>query len=324
VDLDNDVDLDDFGYFAKCYTGSIPTDRLCECRFLDIDHDRDVDSDDFALFMENYTGEPLDCHGHTLQDRFDMMLAGTLIDCNANGAPDDCDLSGGVSQDINANAIPDACDCPTLDTVGFEPLRRPKNRYLTVEPGNAGVSTAIRVTLTGVNGLEPFNGQTRWAGPPSSNPDENSSDAERTMTAAELQCDPHYLNWGDLGRIHLFGAEIVPDSTYDVQVVQEGCESIFTDRRNYSEPFTFRTGKWGDLVEPFSGSFDAGAQPDFTDIAALVTKFTADPQSPDKARMQLQPNTPDPSQPITFSDIANVVDAFTGSPYPFAGPTECP
>ena len=104
-----------------------------------------------------------------------------------------------------------------------------------------------------------------------------------------------------------------------------GCAVNVDDESAYSEfPVTIRTATWGDVAEPFATTEGAAAQPDFTDIAALVTKFTADPQSPDKARMQLQPNTPDPSQPITFSDIANVVDAFTGSPYPFAGPTECP
>jgi hypothetical protein len=40
--------------------------------------------------------------------------------------------------------------------------------------------------------------------------------------------------------------------------------------------------------------------------------------------MQLQPGTADPSQPITFSDIAVAIDAFTGSAYPFPGPTACP
>ena len=31
-------------------------DRLCDCRFLDIDHDRDVDAADYALFATAMTG----------------------------------------------------------------------------------------------------------------------------------------------------------------------------------------------------------------------------------------------------------------------------
>jgi hypothetical protein len=38
----------------------------------------------------------------------------------------------------------------------------------------------------------------------------------------------------------------------------------------------------------------------------------------------LQPNIPDPSQAISFSDIAAAVDAFTGGAYPFEGPGDCP
>ena len=104
-----------------------------------------------------------------------------------------------------------------------------------------------------------------------------------------------------------------------------GCAVNLDDQSAYSEfPVTIRTGKWGDVAEPFATAEGAAAQPDFTDVAALVNKFTADPAGLNKSFTQLQPNTPDPSQPITFSDIAVVVDAFTGSPYPFAGPTECP
>ncbi|MEO6710007.1 MAG: hypothetical protein ABIP42_10545, partial [Planctomycetota bacterium] len=32
-------------------------------------------------------------------------------DCNGNGVPDACDISGGFSNDLNGNGIPDECDC---------------------------------------------------------------------------------------------------------------------------------------------------------------------------------------------------------------------
>lgn len=47
-DFDGDVDLDDAAMLHACMTGPIRTDRLCDCRFLDIDHDGDVDLADFT------------------------------------------------------------------------------------------------------------------------------------------------------------------------------------------------------------------------------------------------------------------------------------
>ncbi len=38
-------------------TGPVDTDRLCECRFLDLDHDRDVDLADFSTFQNLFTAE---------------------------------------------------------------------------------------------------------------------------------------------------------------------------------------------------------------------------------------------------------------------------
>jgi hypothetical protein len=55
-DFDGDVDLDDAASLHDCLTGPGDFDRLCACRFLDIDHDRDVDLEDFVLFQRNYTG----------------------------------------------------------------------------------------------------------------------------------------------------------------------------------------------------------------------------------------------------------------------------
>jgi len=39
----------------------------------------------------------------------------TMVDCNANGVPDDCDILTGSSTDLNGNGVPDECDptpCP--------------------------------------------------------------------------------------------------------------------------------------------------------------------------------------------------------------------
>ena len=46
-----------------------------------------------------------DCDGNGVCDALE-----TLPDCNANGAPDACDIAGGVALDCNENGVPDACD----------------------------------------------------------------------------------------------------------------------------------------------------------------------------------------------------------------------
>ncbi|MCH8251539.1 MAG: hypothetical protein IID36_03700, partial [Planctomycetes bacterium] len=63
ADFDGHIDLKDAAAFQNCMTGpgdfdgtTGGFDRLCDCRFLDIDHDRDVDADDHALFAGAMTG----------------------------------------------------------------------------------------------------------------------------------------------------------------------------------------------------------------------------------------------------------------------------
>jgi len=39
-------------------TGPIETDRLCDCRFFDMDHDRDIDLTDLTLFQTAFGAVP--------------------------------------------------------------------------------------------------------------------------------------------------------------------------------------------------------------------------------------------------------------------------
>src|SRR5262249_70818 len=44
---------------------------------------------------------------------FSLVLTGPPVagsDCNANGIPDACDITNGISIDCNANGIPDSCE----------------------------------------------------------------------------------------------------------------------------------------------------------------------------------------------------------------------
>ncbi|HUU94503.1 MAG TPA: FG-GAP repeat protein [Phycisphaerae bacterium] len=54
-----------------------------------------------------------DCNANGLPDDCDIT-AGTSADCQLNGAPDECDIAAGISDDANTNGIPDECE-PGLD-----------------------------------------------------------------------------------------------------------------------------------------------------------------------------------------------------------------
>ncbi len=66
ADFDGDVDLKDYTEAARCLDGpdfleryrTDPTDTLCDCRFLDLDHDNDVDLRDMARFQNAFGLKP--------------------------------------------------------------------------------------------------------------------------------------------------------------------------------------------------------------------------------------------------------------------------
>ncbi len=41
---------------------------------------------------------------------FEFQMVSPLVDCNANGVADTCDIADGISLDCNANVVPDECD----------------------------------------------------------------------------------------------------------------------------------------------------------------------------------------------------------------------
>lgn len=208
--------------------------------------------------------------------------------------------------------------CNSIQMPIDEPVAFPKNRYISFVPQNAGIQTAIRVTLANLpSPFESFNGQIRWVGPPQSHTEAPVDPT--SFVAATLQCDPYFHDWSADGLVHIYGAEIVPGATYDIQAV--ACDTAV--EANFSGPLTIKTAKWGDVVEPFSPPSPT-VQPDIADIGALVDKFTVTPGAPAKVRAQLHPNVPVPGASIDFTDISNCVDAFRGLPYPYVGPSDCP
>ncbi len=54
-DADTDVDLSDFGYLQRCFSGSGVT-PISGCQYADLDGDNDVDANDFTLFKNCFGG----------------------------------------------------------------------------------------------------------------------------------------------------------------------------------------------------------------------------------------------------------------------------
>ena len=62
-----------------------------------------------------------------------------------------------------------------------------------------------------------FENQVRWVGPSDEYPE--GANPTPTFTAAQLQCEPHFQDWGTIELLHVYGAEILPSSVYDDQTI---------------------------------------------------------------------------------------------------------
>jgi hypothetical protein len=158
-------------------------------------------------------------------------------------------------------------------------------------------------------------------------------DPQVLFTAAQLQCDPHFRDWSEAalladdlpsGLVHVFGEEIVPSSSYVVQVVHETCGENLDCEYVYSDPLTITTVRWGDVVEPFQDPSPAVlSQPDFFDVSTVIDKWqNIDIFAPITARADLDPQVP--NQALNFFDISAVIDAWSSLAYPYAITTSCP
>jgi hypothetical protein len=144
-----------------------------------------------------------------------------------------------------------------------------------------------------------------------------------TFVAAQLQCDPYFHDWGTVDVLHVFGAEILPHSSYTVQHIHTTCQSSLDVEQAYSQALVLASGYHGDVVAPFDGDPGVELPVDFLDIAAVVAKFLGSLE-PSQVRAQLSPNVVDVANPVDFQDIAISVEAFVDGVYRFEGPSTCP
>ena len=223
---------------------------------------------------------------------------------------------------------------PPIDPANSETPAFPKNRFLSLVPGNAGRLAAIRVTFVDLpDPYDAWEGVKMWVGEPQAI-SENAGKVDPaeapgwpTFTAVTFHCalqPEDYRNWSTLGTIHLYHEGIVPGGTYDVQEIHQLCDPAV--EASYSLPLRLDTSIWADIVS--NCATDPCGPPDGvvgipTDVTAVLDKFKNLDGAPIKARADIEPQIPDHS--ISITDVTYVLDAFRGSPYPFSpsGPPPC-
>lgn len=195
-------------------------------------------------------------------------------------------------------------------------IQNEKSRYLTTPVPQASVAgadpVAVRVELVDSALFPGSIGQVRWAGAPST-----VADGSNSISIAPLQCEPNVQSWDGATLLHLFGVEVVPESTYESRTATADCIALGTVDC-MSDPFVVSTSQWGDAVGPWGGP----NQPNFADITGMVDKFKDVASAPSLTRTDLVPDVP--NQVTNFADISAGVEAFKGVSYPFAGPATCP
>lgn len=270
----------------------------------------------------------VDCGGgQSLSAVGDVELLGTIGQLDAGRMTGGAfAITGGFWAVTATGTACPSSSSPLPDLIGAEVST--KNRFLSFRVADAGQMQAIRVTLSEL--LAPFanwNGATLWVGAPFDVSELGSKDdgTPPTFNATFLQCDPFFMDWGAVGVVHVFDAGIVPNSVYEVQVINRGC-SVDAEQ-NFSEALVLPTSAWGDAVGVFDGGAGAWTAPNGTvdvafDVVALLDKFANRPGAPIKARADLEPAIIDFK--INITDVTRALDAFAGQPFPFLpGPMPC-
>ena len=225
--------------------------------------------------------------------------------------------TGNLTLEYEEPSVPPEPPSQPNDHEGYD-----KVRYISFTAGNAGVSTALRVTLTDLPApFEEFEGTECWVGEPQQ-VSENAGKIVHTegwadFMSAKLDGTPYCMDWSTVGVLHVTDNDIIPDAVYDVQAVPCTCD--FNNEVYYSAPLTITTSTWGDLVGtcavlPCTAPDGIVGIP--TDVTACLDKFKNLPNTVIKSRADIEPNFPD--WLVNISDVTLALDAFRGFAYPAA------
>ena len=312
----------------------------CGNNFAEPDEDCDgTDSADCPTrCLGNCTCPPKVC-GNNFVDPGEECDGTDNANCGGFGCRDATDPAGECT-----------CKCGVVPSAPMEPepaLPNPddlipnatgtKERYISfsLNMADAGKDTGLRVKLTslhqpaapvppGTPSFATFQGQYRYVNLLGTGTCPDSAVRVTTVKCAVLSCTPEYRDWTTLiagTALHVTGAEIVPDSTYDVSHLAASCAGTEASCTGASVEFPVKTARWGNVDG--SGT-NAAADVNVTDITTVVNKVK-DLASGTvvKPRAQVQPQIPVTTSNVNVLDIANTVDAVKFKAYPFTM-SNCP
>ena len=283
-----------------------------------------------------------DCNNNLVDDACDIGCGAPLSHCDVYGC--------GGSADRTGNGIPDECEAPPQVIPESVAVKTRAISFSAPPPAVAtGVAgqTAIRVTMIDLQNPVPPNLPTspppnfsafesatctavgeanccaRWVGKPGTFLESQDTPGIGNFKAARVQCTPYYHDWGSEGLLHVVGAEVLPSSSYKVEVFAASCMGNEAACLDVSAPVTIGTRRLGDIAAAFNPP-STTTQPDAIDVTQLVNKIKNITGAPPKVEAQLQPNLPELNADINALDIVAVVDAVKQFAYAFSGPCPCP
>ncbi len=328
-DMDGDLDVDqaDIAELVQVILGT---------HFGDVDLDGDRDADDQAIVDASVSGPnpciasatcgwadgDTNCDGvvdATDQATFAVLEAGTFVAI-------ECPVFPVEGEKIRALSIDFSGPSAVAAGTGFAIRVRPMDLQNPVPPNappfpapNFGAFEVGSCTAVGE-----ANGCARWVGRPLTFLESQDSPGIGNYRAARLQCTPYYHDWTGEAVVHLFAAEIMPSSSYQLDLYPSDCKGLeATCQTAIPSVGTLATRRHGDIAAPFNPP-SISTQPDSLDVGAAVAKFKNLPGALPKAAVQGQPNLPELNTDVDALDIISVVDAFKGFAYPYTGPCVCP
>ncbi len=164
----------------------------------------------------------------------------------------------------------------------------------------------------------------RWVGSPATYLEAQELPGFGSYRAARLQCAPYYHDWGGEGLVHVVGADIVPSSTYSVEVYAAACKGDEANCTLVSNAVEINTRRAGDIAPVFQDPAANRTQPNAIDIVGAVNNFKKAVGAPKHIEAQVQPNLPNLNRDVDALDIQAVVANQKLGAYPYSGPCACP
>jgi hypothetical protein len=202
----------------------------------------------------------------------------------------------------------------------------PCNSVADCADGDAAHSGTSCSNLAECTAAGETNGCARWVGRPRTFMERQGPPATGPYRAARLQCTPFYNDWKSEPKFCVFGAEIMPSSTYSVQAYSSNCMGNEATCTSVSAPVTMYTRRCGDIASVYNPP-DLSKQPDAIDIAKIVDSFKGLSTGLPKCISKITPNLPEHNLNVDAGDISQVVDQAKGFAYrnpPYDGPCPCP